>query len=304
MNVTIIGSGAIGMLLSYYFVEKGQTITLVVRRDEQLKQLQNEGLQITRYDQTHHNVKVKTMTFDHFMSSNALIDLAVIAVKAYDWPTVDKSLQKRMSTIKSILFLQNGMEHISYLSQYTCSEVAVGVVEHGAKRLNDFTVVHTGASAIKWGYVKYGEQKIMRTILEEIASLHFEEVSNWYEALMRKTVVNVCINPLTALFQVENGELLANEHLTTIMKHLFDEVVEVFELIDHFKVWSYVTNICERTKYNQSSMYVDLQQGRKSEIEAIVGSVQRMGKEKGINTPYLNMMFDAIKAMEWQKGVR
>ncbi|MCK0470650.1 ketopantoate reductase family protein [Halalkalibacter sp. APA_J-10(15)] len=304
MNVTIIGSGAIGMLLSYYFVEKAQTITLVVRRDEQLKQLQNEGLQIYRYDQTHHKVKIKTITFDHFMSSSAVTDLAVIAVKAYDWPNVDKSLQKRMSTIKSILFLQNGMQHLSYLSQYTCLEVAVGVVEHGAKRINDFTVTHTGASAIKWGYVKCSEQKIIRTILDEIDPLHFEEVTNWHEALMKKTVVNVCINPLTALFQVNNGELLANKHLTTIMKHLFDEVVEVFELIDHDNVWSYVTNICERTRYNQSSMYVDLQQGRKSEIEAIVGSVQRMGKKKGINTPYLNTMFDAIKAIEWQKGVR
>ncbi|WP_062048540.1 2-dehydropantoate 2-reductase [Bacillus sp. JCM 19034] len=304
MKVAVIGSGAIGMLISYYLKKNSQDVTLVVRRNEQLKQLQDQFLHMVYSDGETDKVKVKTCLFNDFIESIETFDVVIITVKAYDWPLINKELTKKRFSMKAILFLQNGMQHIQDLSHYIHTEVAVGVVEHGAKRINDYSVAHTGLGSIKWGYNQLGEQSLIRTSVSNIPLLQFEEVDDWYKVILEKMVVNICINPLTALFQVKNGELLNNDFIHSIMKKLFKEVIDVFELSNEDELWNYVCRICKRTKQNVSSMLADIQNGRKTEIEAIVGNVLKVGKEKGMKIENVEMMFQAIKAIEWQKGVR
>ncbi|MDG3043858.1 2-dehydropantoate 2-reductase N-terminal domain-containing protein [Bacillus sp. B6(2022)] len=50
-----------------------------------------------------------------------------------------------------ILFLQNGMAHLFDLKNWKAAhQLYIGVVEHGAMKVSDRAVNHTGIGVIKW----------------------------------------------------------------------------------------------------------------------------------------------------------
>nr|MBR9646727.1 2-dehydropantoate 2-reductase [Streptococcus sp. 11-4097] len=79
----------------------------------------------------------------------------------------------------------------------------------------------------------------------------------------------VCINPLTALLQVQNGDLITNPFFYRLMEQVFQEVVFLVKE-EKEMVWKMVRHVCERTSHNTSSMLADVRANRQTEIGAIV----------------------------------
>nr|WGD97257.1 ketopantoate reductase C-terminal domain-containing protein [Bacillus safensis] len=73
----------------------------------------------------------------------------------------------------------------------------------------------------------------------------------WKKVLEEKLLVNVCINPLTALLHVKNGELIANPSYEYMMKCAFEEALSILGLPEKERLWSHVVSICKKT-YRQS----------------------------------------------------
>ena len=48
------------------------------------------------------------------------------------------------------------------------------------------------------------------------------------QVVLRKVVLNCLINPLTTIAQVPNGELVNNESFHTIMRNMYEEIIEAF----------------------------------------------------------------------------
>lgn len=113
----------------------------------------------------------------------------------------------------------------------------------------------------------------------------------------QKLVVNVCINPLTALLQVKNGELITNPFFYQMMEQVFKEVVFLVKE-EKEMVWEMVRHVCERTSHNTSSMLADVRANRQTEIGAIVGYVLEEAKKQQRSVPTLQFLFDAIKGLE------
>ncbi|MGR5907479.1 2-dehydropantoate 2-reductase N-terminal domain-containing protein [Bacillus paranthracis] len=54
----------------------------------------------------------------------------------------------------SVVFLQNGMSHLHAMQKIENENIAVGIVEHGAKKKKRHTVYHTGIGVTKFGIVR------------------------------------------------------------------------------------------------------------------------------------------------------
>ena len=101
----------------------------------------------------------------------------------------------------------------------------------------------------------------------------------------QKLVVNVCINPLTALLQVKNGELITNPFLSDDGASIPGGRFLVKE--EKEMVWEMVRHVCERTSHNTSSMLADVRANRQTEIGAIVGYVLEEAKKQQRSVPTL-----------------
>ena len=72
--------------------------------------------------------------------------------------------------------------------------------------------------------------------------------NDWYRLLTGKLIINVCINPLTALLRVKNGELLRNDAYKKYMRNVFEEAETILGLADREKAWNKVCEVCRLTE--------------------------------------------------------
>lgn len=296
MKVAIIGGGAIGMLVAAY-LKKAKNINPVIytRRKEQSEALHEKGLELIKNGITT-TYKVKAIPFSVGLLDEA--DFIFIAVKQYDLDPILDYLNK--NNIKSpLVFLQNGMSHTLALSSLTSESIYLGIVEHGVLKQSDNCIIHTGDGRIK--IAKYsGKPGKMVALADALNSIGFPIImeENWYEILVKKLVVNAVINPLTALYGVRNGSLLENNFYYVNMKSVFIEVVQALALTEIDSLWDEVISICRNTGSNYSSMYKDIENGRQTEINSILGYLLGEGEKRMVPLPMLKFLYNSIKGME------
>ena len=60
--------------------------------------------------------------------------------------------------------------------------------------------------------------------------------------------------------------------------------------------------MCDNSPNGLTSIYADLRDGRRSEVDTISGSVVRAGKKAGVPTPSHEFLVGLIHAMEGRKA--
>lgn len=288
MDIGIVGGGSIGLLLSSFLSQK-HNITIYVKREKQKLALKKHGL--VKNDTRIPNL-INVLTIQEMKKEDCLF----ICVKQADIIDVlPKINEKNQQT--PLFFLQNGMGHLRFIEKLTQS-CFLGVVEHGAYRVNDYTVKHTGKGLIKVAAYKERKSKLER-LVTELSTEDFPIIqeNDWQNLLAEKLIINAVINPLTALFDVKNGQILTNPHLFKLANKLCTEACLVLNL-DCIEQWKRVQDVADNTANNISSMLNDIRNGVQTENEAISGYLLTESKE---HIPYTTFIYNSIKVLETKK---
>ncbi|WP_096154737.1 MULTISPECIES: 2-dehydropantoate 2-reductase [Bacillus] len=292
MRVGIIGAGAVGMLFAHYLSTTFK-VSLYVRRHEQALLLKN-GLCILQQDEfVHINKSIEIKVFGECPLEE---NVQVVTVKQYSLEPIIEIFQNSKN-VDTVIFLQNGMGHIEQLQKLE-KEIWLGVVEHGVRKESDNTITLTGMGETKlapFNHQNYSNPFIHEWERNRNDAFKVTIKDNWNEVLTTKLIVNAVINPLTALFQVKNGELLNNKNYKKTMRLLFEEVYSIVPVSNKQKLWEHIVQICLKTKENYSSMYRDVEKRQKTEIDAILGYILRRSQEQKQNAPLTQFLFECIK---------
>lgn len=280
MKFTVVGGGAVGLLLASYLAGQGD-VTIVVRRREQQEALEAFGITRVNGEQaTTYRVEVATT-----IQSDAAQHI-FICTKAYALQTVIAQLQH--IEYASVIGCQNGLAHIDALKQLRHSYACV--VEFGALKESDTRVVHTGIGRIVIG----GLTTMTAPFIAATEALPVEYSDDIEKIVWRKALLNCFINPLTAVMRVKNGALVENAALQAIVEQLYAELGQALPRQMQLVTLQDVQMLCEKTAANYSSMYVDVQQQRQTEVEEIVGAVLQHAQQP---VPTLFVLYKQIQAM-------
>ncbi|WP_243289978.1 2-dehydropantoate 2-reductase [Bacillus sp. FJAT-47783] len=289
MKVGVIGGGAVGLLLAGNLSAKHE-VTVYTRTKEQACVLSEKGIEIV--GEYPFNTKVSRAT----NSANYEEDVLFVTVKQYQLRTVVENLKTLPS--RTVIFLQNGMAHIDYLEHLKHHDLILGVVEHGVLKQSEHTIKHTGMGRIVLAPYHLKSMTILEQLQEEIERFPIETTNHWYTLLAKKLLANAVINPLTAIWNVQNGELIENGYFRRAMEQLFNEVWEVLHLSGKEEHFEYIKTICQKTANNRSSMLKDLDENRETEIEAILGYLLQEANKKYLSLPLLSFLYETIKGLE------
>ena len=296
-NILIVGTGALATLFAAKLSSAGISVTMLGSWNEGITALNKHGARLTD-DQIllpeggvrGGNVNAVTQCKN--------TRYAIVLVKSWQTERVAHQLKECLSPDGLVLTLQNGLGNGEILADALSSErVAQGV-----------TIV--GASLLEPGIVKMsGDAKVsvetnprlgaINAFLTE-AGFNLESVPNVQSLIWSKLVINAAINPLTALFDIPNGDLLKTTKEKAMMAQLARETASVAEAqhipLSFDNPVAAVENIAEKTSNNISSMLQDLRRGAPTEIDAICGAITRAGEKFNIPTPLNIICWQLVQA--------
>jgi 2-dehydropantoate 2-reductase len=298
MNIGIIGAGSIGLLFASY-LSKAFSITLYTRTIEQAEEINQNGILLQK-GEIQSRIKVKAFPLSMWKGTE---ELSIIAVKQYQLRPIIEYLTKLDCIPKNLLFLQNGMSHLTLLEKVDAAAILVGSVEHGASKINSYSVSHNGEGAVNIAAFK-GKSSALSEFAEACAEIHFPITikEDYYQMLVNKLIANAVINPLTALLQVKNGELISNTFYFSAVKKLFLEISSILNLEDPIKKFRDIINICKKTGDNQSSMLKDVKAGRKTEIDSILGFLLDEAAKQQKTAVNIETYYLLLKGKEQTRG--
>lgn len=306
MNITVMGPGAIGCLLAAYLARSGEKIWLLDHRRERAALLARRGIAVEGERGSFHTpIRV---TADPGEIGHT--DLLVLCVKANQTAAAVSGLEGFLSPGSYLLSLQNGLGNVRETALvFGADRVLAGVTSHGATLLEVGRVRHAGYGEIWVGEpAGGGKQSRARERLEFLAAalnragLQAQLVEDINSVVWRKLVVNVAVNPLTAILRIPNGELLKKAHARKVME---EAVAEAVRVAAHMGVelalaeeLERVKEVCLSTAGNISSMLQDVNHRRKTEVDQINGAVARLARELGMAAPVNEVLWALVRSIE------
>jgi 2-dehydropantoate 2-reductase len=301
MSIVIIGPGALGSLLAARLFAAGEAVRLVDYRPERARLLRERGLALTDLNGSRVVLPVPVALPDELEPA----PLTLVTVKAHQTRAAAQYLPALMSTGGIALTLQNGLGNLEQMATVVGPKrLLAGVTFVGATRPADGEVIFAGQGTTVIG-APVGSQVAPEETAQaagifQRAGFPCQVREDIEAVLWEKLVVNVGINPLTALLRVPNGalpELPEAWELAVAASQEASAVAAISGVCVTIDPEMRLKEVCRATAQNRSSMLQDVLAGRPTEIDALNAQVCRRGQHLGVATPVNDVLTALIRAL-------
>lgn len=289
----IIGAGAIGCLWAANLLRIGEKIQIITRRPSAVNILQYQDLLKRQF-----TFPIATST--SLSSSSAPI---LVCVKATQ---VIQAITTHLVSIdpqQAIILMHNGMGCAQQVAKLLPDNPIICATTANASLLHSpLNVEQTGKGVTYLGaYNNKGKlfQSLLVPLHSALANTCWCEDVN--EKLWLKLIINMAINPLTAIHQIKNGQL-KNASFQTQINSVVNESLAVAKAegvtFKKEEILAIIQQVITLTAENYSSMNRDIFYQRRTENEFIAGYLLKSGAFKQIHTPTILRLYQQIKALE------
>ena len=285
----VLGAGAIGGLFACRLQLGGADVTLLAREDEQpTRELILKGEQEQRFQFPQQSLSVGQQPIEHLL----------VCTKAWAVEQAIEAVAPRLSATSVVVLLCNGMGLAETVAPLIGdAQLIVGSTTSGCRRAGNGELIVSGEGRTQLGTLDIRPAPTWLSSWRQGVP-DFEWETDIRSVLLAKVALNAVINPLTALHGVTNGELL-QPPLQAITEDVIKEVQSLLLTADATEIASalpaQVRAVCESTAANHSSMRVDLESGKRTEIDAIVGWLLSSLTPHPPATPLLSELYDAVR---------
>jgi 2-dehydropantoate 2-reductase len=307
VNIAIIGAGALGSLFGGLLARTGQTVWLYNPSNvEHIQAIRSQGLLIETLKGDTFCVQVPaTPRIEEIPKP---VQLVGVFVKAYNTQEALEQVRPLIGEHTWVLSLQNGVGVEELLLKYAPKGRALrGVTAQGATLAAPGRVKWAGRGPTRLGPLEPEalDARTRRELEQIVQLLDDAGLDAQYEpdverVLWEKLLVNVAINPLTALTGVPNGRLIEDLELRAILHDVVREGLPIVQAhgvtLTLEEAIARVENVCRATAENLSSMLQDVRRGRPTEIDFISGPIVREGERLKIPTPLSRLLWQLVRA--------
>jgi 2-dehydropantoate 2-reductase len=307
MRFLVLGAGAVGGYFGGRLAEAGRDVTFLVRGGRAAS-LAEHGLKV-QSALGDFQIAVKTVTADRV---GGPYDVVLLTAKHYDLDTAIAAIAPAIGPESAVLPLLNGLVHLDKLdAAFGPGRVLGGVAYVGAVLLADGTVRHVNRlSGIAHGERSGGVSDRTRAIEREFAGTPVSAPANDNIALemWEKFVFISAMAGMNCLMRGTIGEIAATRDGKALMLAMLTEAravaraagfaprPEPSERLDAM--------LTEPGSVNSASMRQDLEAGRRTEADAIVGDMLRRAHAFGIATPLLRAAYCHLQVHENRLAAR
>lgn len=301
MRIAILGSGAVGGYFGARLARAGNDVTFVAR-GAHLAAIRNGGLGI-RSPLGDFTVRAAA---ESDTSRIGPVDLVIFAVKTYDSATALPLLPPLLGPETLVLTLQNGVESADEVAAVARRERVLGGTTYIATALTaPGLVTQTGTHRrIVFGewFEEAGRVTPRVTQVADVlaaADIQVEAVPDARARVWEKFMFLAPVAGFCAAARRPSGAIWRDPFARAQFLDAVREVGRVARAADvrvapdaEEKIVAYMDALPPEMR---PSMLIDLEAGKRIEVEALQGAVVRRGQAHGVPTPIMSTLYAALK---------
>ncbi len=283
-----------------------ERVLLFGRPSAHLDAIREHGLELTERDGQRTSVPIEVSSTPTDVAGS---DLVVVLVKSWASGRVMEPLRDYLTRETVVLTLQNGLGNASQIRNALMKDnvrphVWLGVTTQAAIRTAPGKVRHTGDGLTAIGRRTPQVNDRLSNLAASLSdagwrTVAVEDIHRW---VWRKLAINAAINPLTALARVPNRAISTDPDLWQAALSVAAEVVEVAGArgvrLDREQIINGMEEVARSTGDDRSSMLIDLENGMRTEIEAINGQIVRNARREHVAVPTNDLLLRLVRAHE------
>lgn len=299
-KVTLIGLGAMGVFFAPRISEKLGADFRILADGARKERLERKGVTVNTI-----NYRFPIITPD---VEGDPADLVIIAVKGYDLEQAIKDIRNQVGKDTIILSVLNGVESEKQIAAVYGEEhvlysyMRISIVMKDGKTEFD---PHKGS--IHFGDLKndpehYSENVLAVKNLFDLCGIDYKVDADMLKGIWFKFMCNVAENMTCAMFGVPFGAFQKSDDANYFRHKAMWEVIHVANKlgidIGQNEIDRQEHTIGRLPYENKPSTLQDLEAAKHTEVDMFAGTVVRLGKELGVETPVCECFLHGIHLIE------
>lgn len=297
MKEYLIGVGGVGGFYGGLLAESGEDITLV-SRGESFRTIKEKGLEMVRPD----GVRLIFPKVIENISEITEPDLLILAVKSYSLAEVAEKLQKVVKPETTVITLQNGLDNDLVVAGFLDCEVLPGLVLVASTKTAANMITQRGTQKRLVFGPRDGQVTPKMREIEQIfkdAGIDAKLTERIENKLWKKFLFVVSFSSATIAGSCAIGEALIKPESRSVYEGVLREAMAVGEkegvIFEPDIFESTLRGALEFDPLTKSSMLVDLENSRRTEVEALQGVILRLAEKHGVAVPVTKLIYEQIK---------
>jgi 2-dehydropantoate 2-reductase len=305
MRFAILGSGAVGGYFGAKLAKAGQDVTFIAR-GAHLEAIRQHGLQVQSAQLGDFTVHASA---ESDTTRIGAVDVVIVSVKAYDNAAALPMLPPLVGPDTAVLTLQNGVDSCDEVAAIVGEGHVLGGTTYVATALEGpGLIVQTGVHrSIIFGEA-FGARGAITPRVQAIADvlatadIHVTPVPDARVPIWDKFVYLAAFSGFTGASRLAIGHIWKYPHVQEMFYAACREIAAIakaegveisanrFELLRE-----YMDKIPATTR---SSLLIDLEQGKRIEVEALQGAAVRRAAKHGVPVPITSTLYALLKPSE------
>lgn len=299
-RVTLIGLGAMGVFFAPRLSEELGAGFRIMAGGARKERLEQKGVTINGTNYRFPIITPETETEP--------ADLIIIAVKGYDLPQALGDIKKQVGAHTIILPVLNGVESEKQVAAvYGWDHVLYSYMRVSIAMKNGKTEFDPEIGVVRFGEEKNDPEHLSEKVLAvkdlfDRSGIHYKIDEDMLKGIWFKFMCNVAENMTCAMFGIPFGAFQKSDDANYFRNAAMWEVIRIANRlgidIGQNEIDRQNHTIGRLPYGNKPSTLQDLEAGKHTEVDMFAGTVVRLGKELGIETPVCEMFYHGIHLIE------
>jgi 2-dehydropantoate 2-reductase len=320
MDVCVVGAGAVGGMIAAR-LSRTQARVSVVETGAPLAALRARGLRLI--EPSGQETLARTLRVSQDPASLGPQDVVLLAVKAHAIPGLAKTLRPLFGAATPLVTFQNGvpwwyferldgprgdwrvdvLDPQGEIASNIDSDRILGGVVYTASEVIEPGVIHwREGNRISLGELDGASSKRAEAVCQLLRSARFKSyvLEDVRAEIWLKLWGNLSINPLSALAHATMSDLLAFPPAKDLVTRLMGEMQAVATALGVTLRMPLERRLAgaERVGGHKTSTLQDVEQGRRLEIDALLGAVIELANKCGVSVPCSEAIYAALALLD------
>ncbi|MCH9814258.1 MAG: 2-dehydropantoate 2-reductase [Epsilonproteobacteria bacterium] len=293
LSIAVVGAGGVGGYIASKLIDADLADVTLYARGTHLEAIQKEGLQVIDVDKAFvvHPQTLPPEQLSHF-------DVIFIATKSYDFASACEQISDHVGEDSLIIPLANGVDHKRELGQYLQQGILCDGCVYVISHLKEAGVIFKKSPLF---YLLFGsdQQSEKMQVLADLLN------KSGLKSKLSQQIVYDCwkkylfissFATMTSYFDASMDSVM--QKYPKIVTEVLAEIKSVANALeipideeDIAKVIKQAENVPEGSK---TSMQLDFEQGKKTELESLTGYIVNEGKSLGVKTSWMQKMYEQL----------